>query len=218
MFGKKGKRIGTGIALGCILTQLYGCRATELEDRSFPMMAAVEYDSAQEEVGFTYIFPVLHTEPDAAEDAGAVNVAMEFAPDFIEAWDNYEKSMNKVADYNHLKVFLMSESFLENQTQYERMLTMIQEEETFPRNTYVCVTDDMQAVLDTQSGLVEDLGTYIEELLENHEYGKDSELPTLGNLIDEKENHRREWNIPYLTVENDTILWSGSYSLGKKNE
>lgn len=198
------------LLLVCIL-QMTGCRTTELEDRSFPMLAAVEFGEEEQQVGFTYVFPVLRMEPDAAEESGDDHVAMEFANDFAKAWDKYEKSLNKVADYNHLKVLLMSESFVENDAQYEEMLTMLQEEETFPRNTYVCVTDDVEAVLKSEENLSEDLGTYIEELLENHEFGKETRLPTLGDLMDEKENQRKTWKIPYLTVKEDTILWEKYY-------
>ena len=205
MSWKKWKKIcAAALLLGCAV-QLAGCRTTELEDRSFPMLAAVALDESKQQVGFTYVFPILRAEPDAADEAGDDPAAMEYAGNFAQAWEKYEDSLNKIADYNHLKVLLMSRSFLEDKEQYEAMLTLLQEKEIFPRNTY-----QLEDVLKAEKNLKEDLGTYIEELLENHEFGRETRLPTLGDLMDEKENKRRTWNLPYLSVKEDTILWEGS--------
>ncbi len=190
--------------------QLAGCRTTELEDRSFPMLAAVKEDPETQQIGFTCVFPILRMEPDAAEESGDDPAAMEYAGDFAGAWEKYEDSLNKIADYNHLKVLLMNEDFLKDDKQYEAMLAFLQEEESFPRNTYVCITDDPEALLKAGENLNEDLGTYLEELLESHRKGNEAILPTLGDLMDEKENRRKTWAIPYLALKEDTILWDGS--------
>ncbi len=187
-----------------------GCTTTELEDRTFPMLAAADYDREEEKVGFSYVFPIQRAEPDA-EETGDNDVAMEYAGDFDEAFLEYEDKLNKTADYNHLKIFLMSEAFVENGQQYENMLSMFWEEETFPRNTYVCVTDDIQAVLEAKEALSVDLGTYVEELLKSHTKENQMRLPTLGNLMDESKNRLQEWELPYLTVEDGTVVWSDIY-------
>ncbi len=212
------KKIGMIILTAATALNAAGCKTTELEDRTFPMLAAADYDEETEEVGFSYVFPVQRAEPDAVEEAGDKDVAMAYAGEFDEAFWVYETKLNKVADYNHLKVFLMSETFVENKKQYDDMLSMFWEEETFPRNTYVCVTDDIQAVLKAEEGLSVDLGTYIEELLKSHTKGNETKLTTLGNLMDEKENQLQDWELPYLTVEEETIVWSDVYLLRQKSE
>ncbi len=200
------KKIGMVILLISTTLALVGCKGTELEDRSFPMLVAVTCNE-ENQVGMSCVFPKQQNAQGATSNSGNENTSLEYATNFETAWDNYEKSLNRVADYNHLKVILLSESFLENEKQYYEMIDLLQKKNTFPRNTYICVTNDVQAMLDTEKNLSVDLGTYIEDLFENHDYAKEHKLPTIGNLIDEKENKQKIIELPYLTVENNTIFW-----------
>ena len=205
-------RIGRILGIIFVGALLSGCRATELEDRTFPMMAAVDYDE-EKQVGFTYVFPVLRAEPDAAAQAGEDEVAMNYAPDFGQACQAYEASLNKEADYNHLKVLLLGTAFMEEPQQCREMLEFLWEEETFPRNTYVCVTDDVQGVILAGESQTADAGTYIEELLENHEFGEEEKLPTLGTLLDEQKNQVLPLRLPFLSVQDKTVVWTAFYEV-----
>lgn len=200
------RKISIAICVIALTFFLSGCNATQLEDRSFPMLIAITCNE-KNEVGISCDFPMQQKQTSADSGSQEESLAMEYAHEFVTAWNNYEKSLNKVSDYNHLKVILLSERFLENTEQYNAMLSMLKSKETFPRNVYVCKTDNIEAMLELEKNLSVDLGTYIEELLENHEYGKDRDLPTIGNLIDEKENQLRMIELPYLSVENETIYW-----------
>jgi stage II sporulation protein R len=136
-------------------------------------------------------------------------------------------------DYNHIKVMVFEESFLENIAAYEQLLADIQEEDTYPRNAYVCVTEDAKKLTNLPDVSAADLGEYLEELLEKHVAAngssKDSvaetdtaqtdtaqhitELPTIGQLVDEKENRRKTLYLPYLIVQGDTVVWDGEYCI-----
>lgn len=216
---KHGLVIRVGVYLLFFLSGLWGtgCKATELEDRSFPMMAIVDCNE-QKQVGFFYVFPILRAEPDAQENAADTRVEMVFADSYAEAFFQYEKSLNKEADYNHMKVLLCSTAFLENQQAYEKMLDFLWEEETFPRNTYVCVTDDVEGILSVGESYDVDLGTYLEELLENHEFGKEAILPTVGTMMDEQKNKCLTLELPLLTVRHDTMVWENFYRLVPETE
>ena len=61
---------------------LAACTATELEDRCFPMMAAVDYRDGQ--VDFAYGFPQLSLKDKTDLDAGTVNISMTAGGNFAE--------------------------------------------------------------------------------------------------------------------------------------
>lgn len=190
-----------------------GCSSVELEEKCFPMMVVLDYDKEQQQVGFAYLFSVLRAEPDAVQMSDTHASVLVYAQTVEEARTAFERTLNKVPDYNHLKICLFSESFLEEYGRYGDFLKEIRRETTFPRNTYACVTADVRNMLSVSEGLSEDLGSYIEEMLENHEYGKDVHLPTLGRLMDDAVNQRTGENLPLLEVENGVIEWAGFYEL-----
>ena len=97
---------------------------------------------------------------------------------------------------------------MEERTAFGQMLDYLAETEKFPRNTYVCVVDDIEDLFKIEEKLSQDLGTYLEEYITKHEEGK-SHILTLGDLLDEKENQTMILYMPYLEVEDNYIEWGG---------
>ena len=125
------------------------------------------------------------------------------------------KTENKVLDYNHLKVMVLEEEFLQNEEQYVRLLEQIKAEETFPRNVYACVTDNAGKIIAAGDLITEDIGVYIEELLENKDTSNAKDLPTVGQLMDDLANRKKNLDLPYLTVDGDRVVWDGFYRIKK---
>ena len=198
-----------------VVILLTGCNSTELEDRCFPMLAAVDYEKETEKVVFVYMFPRAGIKSEEGQNAAQIDVAPVGAQTFTEARAEFEREVSKKPDPNHLKVVLLGEALIENYGQYERMLEELQQDESFPRNTYVCITADVKGVLEQDEQRSMDIGSYLEELIENHDRKENRKLPTIGNLIDEKDNRRRTLEIPYIEVENDTILWQTEYVMAQ---
>lgn len=198
-----------------VVILLTGCNSTELEDRCFPMLAAVDYEKETEKVVFAYMFPRAGIKSEEGQNAAQIDVAPVGAQTFTEARAEFEREVSKKPDPNHLKVVLLGEALIENYGQYERMLEELQQDESFPRNTYVCITADVKGVLEQDEQRSMDIGSYLEELIENHDRKENRKLPTIGNLIDEKDNRRRTLEIPYIEVENDTILWQTEYVMAQ---
>ena len=192
-----------------------GCTSTELEDRCFPMLAAVDYEKESEKVVFAYMFPRAGIKSEEGQNAAQIDVAPVEGQNFTEAREEFEREVSKKPDPNHLKVILMGENLVENHGQYERMLEELQQDESFPRNTYVCITSDVKALLEQDEQRSMDIGGYLEELIENHERKGNQKLPTIGNLMDEKDNRRRTLEIPYIEVENHTIVWRTEYVMNE---
>lgn len=161
---------------------LSGCKAAELEERSFPMLVAVGLSDTKE-TEYTYVF--------------------------ANEWSD----INSYLDYNHLKVILFEEEFLADGIAYNELLAEIQEEETFPRNTYVCAASDAEGILEAGEELAVDVGTYIENMLKAQERMDKKHMPAVGDLLDDKENRMRIWNLPILTVRDGQIEITDYYQI-----
>lgn len=190
---------------------LTGCGSAELENRCFPMLAAV--DKAEESVEFVYIFPQAGLKSDNAQASDNVNLPPVKGNDFETARTKYENNLSKLADKNHLKVFIMGSEYVKEKDLYNKMLDELKRDESFPRNTYVCVTENIDKMLDLRETITTDLGSYLEEFLENHEENMEYKLVNLGQLIDEKENATQEIMLPLLQIQNETIVWNDYFLL-----
>ena len=72
----------------------------------------------------------------------------------------------------------------------------------------MCVVDDAEELLELEKHLPQDLGTYLEEYLKNHEAQK-NKLLTLGDLLNEKENQMMILYLPYLEADDNYVKWIG---------
>ena len=192
---KKIKKLLGVIILGCTFL-IIGCSETELEERSFPMLAAAGFDD--DKVTFVAAFPKSATTGQEGSKAD----------DFEQSIKKYESHSNKQLDYNHLKVFVIEEDLIQKQTAYHQMLDYLAENERFPRNTYMCVVDDIEDLFELEKNISQDLGTYLEEYINKHEENK-SHILSLGDLLDEKENQTLVLYMPYLEIEDTYIEWKG---------
>lgn len=197
--------------LGCVLTQFVACNKTELEERCFPLLAGVDYDDGK--VTFCAGFPRADNSGGSTGQSMELQVGTERGNSFAESKSGYEKNLNKEPDYNHLKVLVLGDDFAKDQTKLNEMLDVLAKTEQFPRNTYVCVVDDVDDLLEIDKELPQDLGTYLEEYLSNHE-DKKNDMLTLGDMLDEKENKDMVLYAPYLNPEDTFVEWGGYYCLG----
>lgn len=204
--------MGLAVIMSSML--LCGCSATELEDRCFPMMAVADYQEGQ--VAFAYGFPELSQKDDTDLAEAKVNAPITREISFAKSVEAYDRELSKLADCNHLKVLVLGENLMD-QPQYEEMLAYLKETELFPRNTYVCVTKDVSALFEIEEKLPEDVGTYLETYLQNHEQEQQIRLLNLGKLIDEQENKSEKLALPYIAIEDEAIIWDGYYYIEKND-
>jgi hypothetical protein len=175
-------RLCSLLLLLTVCVSLCGCKAAELEDRSFPMLVSVRLSDTNE---------------------------AQLSPVFANEWSD----INSYLDYNHLKVVLIEEKFIRDEEAYHAFLEELQREETFPRNAYVCITAYTDELDRAQEALAVDIGTYIENMLQTKEKTEHLHLPTIGDLMDEKENRMRIWNLPILTAEDGQITIMGYFQM-----
>ncbi len=123
--------------------------------------------------------------------------------DFQSVWLNHEYAGNKKVDYNHLKVVLIEQSFLEKEAAVDGMLSMLEQEKEIPWNAYVMTTDSCENLAQTEEELDTLLGNYLEELLENTSGISQKAYPTLGMLYEERANHLETLYIPFVETADE---------------
>ena len=206
------KRVCTMLLVGNCMLLLTACAKSELEERCFPLLAAVDYEEGSNQVTFCAGFPRSDNSGGSTGQSTELQVSKASEETFETSQEEYEKNLNKVPDYNHLKVLVLGEDFVENKGAFDAMLDHLADTEEFPRNTYVCIVEDVDELLEIDN-LPQDLGTYLEEYLNNHEEKKNRML-TLGDLIDEKENQELVLYAPFLEPEDSYVEWGGYYAIG----
>lgn len=161
---------------------LIGCSAVELEERCFPTLAAVDI-----------VDVVSHRDVSANENSGYIefyynmdkSYEPEYADDIKTAVDSFEERLSQKADTNHLKVILIGKTLRNDKAAYSDFMEYCKTSKKFPRNTYVCIADDINDIFDN-------MGDYYEQKMnkENHEDGEP--IITLGTLLDDYTNEIHE--------------------------
>lgn len=167
------------LTIGLMLT---GCSAVELEERCFPTLAAVDI-----------VDVVSHRDVSANENSGYIefyynmdkSYEPEYADDIKTAVDSFEDRLSQKADTNHLKVILIGKTLRKDKAAYSDFMEYCKTLKKFPRNTYVCIADDINDIFDN-------MGDYYEQKInkENHEDGEP--IITLGTLLDDYTNEIHE--------------------------
>lgn len=167
------------LTIGLMLT---GCSAVELEERCFPTLAAVDI-----------VDVVSHRDVSANENSGYIefyynmdkSYEPEYADDIKTAVDSFEDRLSQKADINHLKVILIGKTLRKDKAAYSDFMEYCKTSKKFPRNTYVCIADDINDIFDN-------MGDYYEQKInkENHEDGEP--IITLGTLLDDYTNEIHE--------------------------
>ena len=184
------------LTIGLMLT---GCSAVELEERCFPTLAAVDIvavatdEITDKEVTGKEITDnkayVSHRDVSANENSGYIefyynmdkSYEPEYADDIKTAVDSFEERLSQTADTNHLKVILIGKTLRDDKAAYASFMEYCKTSKKFPRNTYVCIADDINDIFDN-------MGDYYEQKMnkENHEDGEP--IVTLGTLLDDYTN------------------------------
>ena len=127
-----------------------------------------------------------------------IEMAVSDMEQFDREWLNADKSGNRMVDYSHMKVILLDQKFLEDAQNMDTFLEILEKKSDVPRNTYLAVAEDAEAVLKLQKNMEESVGTYLEDYFENVSEIKKTAYPTLGMLYQEQENKMETLFIPYV--------------------
>lgn len=217
---KKIGKVRTGILVStCLLLSgmcltFSGCESTELEERKFPLVIAVDKKSlgAEEEGGNLSSFQIsmgfqnlAEVADEKAKDAGSAPTKTE-EMSWYEAFEESDANSPKMMDYNHLKAIILSRELLEDKEMLEELLDFVKEQEVFARNTLLFTSESEAAnILELEGELDLPVGTWLEEMAAGNTELKDPAIVTLGSLLNEYENRMENLYIPALEAAEDTI-------------
>ena len=199
---------------------LGGCGNTELEERNFPLAAAVTLTKENYQMAFG--FEQLKDVADEKSEKENTSVLLAGGKDCMELFLHADGENPGEMDYNHLKALILNRSLLEDEKRLGEFLGYLEEENLFSRNTLLFVTEDEpDQVMEMDTVLKEPVGTYLNERIASDERFKDSEAVTLGSLFRIWENENENLWIPYINCAEDKMtlekyyLMQGRMAAGK---
>ena len=189
---------------------LGGCGNTELEERNFPLAAAVNLTKENYQMAFG--FEQLKNVADEKSEKENTSVLLAEGKDCMELFLHADGENPGEMDYNHLKALILNRSLLENEKRLGAFLGYLEEENLFSRNTLLFVTEDEpDQVMEMDTVLKEPVGTYLNERIASDERFKDSEAVTLGSLFRIWENENENLWIPYINCAEDKMILEKYY-------
>ena len=189
---------------------LGGCENTELEERNFPLAAAVTLTKENYQMAFG--FEQLKDVADEKSEKENTSVLLAEGKDCMELFLHADGENPGEMDYNHLKALILNRSLLEDEKRLGEFLGYLEEENLFSRNTLLFVTEDEpDQVMEMDTVLKEPVGTYLNERIASDERFKDSEAVTLGSLFRIWENENENLWIPYINCAEDKMILEKYY-------
>ena len=189
---------------------LGGCGNTELEERNFPLSAAVTLTKENYQMAFG--FEQLKDVADEKSEKENTSVLLAEGKDCMELFLHADGENPGEMDYNHLKALILNRSLLEDEKRLGAFLGYLEEENLFSRNTLLFVTEDEpDQVMEMDTVLKEPVGTYLNERIASDERFKDSEAVTLGSLFRIWENENENLWIPYINCAEDKMILEKYY-------
>lgn len=192
-----------------------GCSVKELEDRSFPMIMSLQ--AADDKCGLSYQFMDLSKVSEKDKTGQKTPTLLVEGVSVSAAIYEMDMQWGKVLDLNHLKVLLLEESFLNNPKLMQGLVEKGNSGVELPGNMLVFVAEDNQKIAELQDTMEDDLGSYLEELMQGNPNYKTSGGTTFKQLIGDWYNGNGNTVLPVIEVK-DQVPVVGGYDLIQSQE
>lgn len=150
-----------------------------------------------------------------------VELALSDESDLTREFLDAGNAGNRMIDYSHLKVMILSKSFIEDEGLMEELLRLLREKNEIPQSAYVVVAEDAKEMQKAEEALGEPVGVYLEQTFENVSPIKKQAYPTLGMLYQERENQNETLLLPFVKEEQEGLavdcyyVWKRGAACGK---
>ena len=209
--GKKTRKpVALVLLFGLFLTTT-GCSVKELENRSFPMV--ISLSKGMEGCELRYQYMDLSRVSDKKKSGQGNNQLSVEASSVSAALYEMDMKSGKVLDLNHLKILLLEESFLEQPALMQELVEKGNGGIQLPGNMLVFVAEDNSKIQALQESMNDDLGSYLEELMEGNPNYKNSGGTAFKNLICDWYNRNGNTILPKLGIQDDMPVVKGYYLL-----
>ncbi len=197
------KRPGKGKQMACFVLALggmfclSGCSTTELENRRFPL--AMGIDRTEDACRISYKFQDLSKVANENADSESGTDFYIEEKDFFTGISKYANESNKILDYNHMKVLVLSEDFVEDEESRANFLDICSKKSLIARNTLLFFAEDAAKILALDQNLDTAIGSYLEEMIETREDYRLKDAVTLGDFFNDMANKEQLLLVPVLS-------------------
>ncbi len=146
-----------------------------------------------------------------------IEIAVQDTDDLVQEFLDAEGAGNRLMDYSHLKVMILSRTFIEDTASMQELLQLLEQKNEIPQSTYLVVAEDAREILEMQDVLGESVGNYLEQTFENVSYVRKQEYPTLGMLYQERDNKNETLFLPYVSKDGEQLS-VGRYYVWRRGE
>lgn len=201
MYGKIGL---TMIYILLVLFLITGCSSTELEERNFPLAAAITWDNGYQMIlGFEELSDV------ANENANKENktVVEAESDNCYGLFEDANKKNPGTMDYNHMKAIILSKELLMDDKHLNELLEYLDEQKVLARNTLLFVSGaSLDELMSMDGQIKQPIGTYLDERIASDKELKDNCAVTLGGILNGRRNQNENLWIPELTLSESELL------------
>lgn len=195
---KSRNMVALGLAV-CTTILFTGCSVKELENRSFPMVMSLSEKNGDCVLSYQYMDLSRVSEKEKTKQ-GSDELQVQ-GKDVSAAIYQMDTQSGKVLDLNHLKVLLLDERFLKNHKLMQSLMEKGNGGVELPGNMLVFVTKDYREIEALQEEMDEDLGSYLEELMEGNPNYKNVGGTSFKDLICDWYNANGNTVLPRLSVK-----------------
>lgn len=178
---------------------LSGCSTAELENRNFPLAVGVDMDGR--DCRISYKFQNLSKVADTNTSGGQSTDYFIRSESFFTGLSEYSNDSNKIMDYNHVKVLVLGEDFLENREVLENFIEVCERDNLIAYNTLLFLAEDAGSILALDENLDTSIGSYLEEMIESRKDYTLKDAVTVGDLYKEYDNKNQTLFVPILKEE-----------------
>lgn len=206
------RKIGVGLLVGLCSLMLCSCSSTELEDKNFPMVAAIAWKDGSYEMalGFQDLSDVAD-ENATKENASDVSLHGENGYELFEQADTTNPGQ---MDYNHMKALILSRELFSQEKELITLLSCLEEQNVISRNTLLFITDQNPGeIVGCSEQIKDNVGNYLQELITSNQDFEADAAVTLGDLLNASHNQNETWMIPRVEVTQEKLELADYYVL-----
>lgn len=179
---------------------LSGCSSTELEERNFPLAAAVTWEETggyQMALGFQRVSDVADRK---TEKENRANIAAAGTNSY-ELFEEADARNPGKMDYNHIKALVIGQKLLFYPEQLADFLDFVEQQNVIARSTLLFTCKETpEELMACGENLEDNVGNYLKDLITSSQDHKSSAAVTLGDLLKAYHNQDEILMIPEIEI------------------
>ncbi|MBR1390081.1 MAG: hypothetical protein IJ567_01280 [Lachnospiraceae bacterium] len=197
------------VFLTTAMVLLCGCSSTELEERNFPLAAAVTWEETggyQMALGFQRVSDVADQK---TEKENRANIAAAGTNSY-ELFEEADAKNPGKMDYNHIKALVIGQELLFHSEQLADFLDFVEQQNVIARSTllFTCKATP-EELMACGENLEDNVGNYLKDLITSSQDHKSDAAVTLGDLLKAYHNQDEMLMIPELGLDSGQPVIAG---------